>query len=44
MTKITYNIEKRLANSIIANKNKIKVQTKTFEGQVGKERDPEIEM
>lgn len=44
MTKLSYSIEKRLAVSVIANKNNIKVQTKTFEGQVGKEQSPEIEM
>ena len=46
MTKLSYNIEKRLANTVIARKNNIKVVEKSFVGQVGKEaiQDQEIEM
>ncbi len=44
MTKITYSIEDRLKVSIIANKKNIKVVDKKFEGQIGKEQSPEIEL
>lgn len=44
MTKLNYSIEKRLAVSVIAKKQNIKVVNKVFVGQVGKERAPEIEL
>ena len=44
MTKLNYSIEERLNRSVIANKKNIKVVTKVFEGQVGKETCDEIEL